>query len=119
MLLQGDSDHLIFLCLETVLLGHSVLVFCPTKKWCETLADTLAKEFCNLGRPRKTGGTKDLAKIRAQIQAQLNGTVLAEVIEQLRRCPAGLDPAIARVVGFGVAYHHAGMFKFLKFAWTR
>ena len=47
---QGDSDNLVYLCLETVLAGHSVLVFCPTKNWCEKLADTVAKEFFNLGR---------------------------------------------------------------------
>ena len=37
---QNDADNLVYLCLETILDGHSVLVFCPTKKWCETIAGT-------------------------------------------------------------------------------
>jgi hypothetical protein len=35
-------------------------------------------------------------------------TFLLEVLEQLRRCPAGLDPALEKSIRFGVAYHHAG-----------
>ncbi|XP_042865844.1 DNA polymerase theta-like [Penaeus japonicus] len=46
---KGDSDHLIQLCLETVLDGLSVLVFCPTKAWCEKLAEAVAREFFNIG----------------------------------------------------------------------
>ena len=33
---------------------------------------------------------------------------LRDVCEQLRRCPSGLDPVIARLVPNGSAYHHAG-----------
>ena len=29
--------------------------------------------------------------------------------EQLKRCPAGLDPVLAKAISFGVAYHHAGL----------
>ena len=47
---QGDRDHLMQLCLETVLEGFSVLVFCPSKAWCENLAEAVAKEFYEIGR---------------------------------------------------------------------
>jgi DNA polymerase theta len=43
------------------------------------------------------------------LQDQLNGQRLKEVLEQLKRCPAGLDPALGRSISFGVAYHHAGL----------
>ena len=46
-----DNDHLSYLSLETVVNGHSVLIFCPTKAWCENLSQTISKEFCNLGHP--------------------------------------------------------------------
>ncbi len=42
---QGDDDHIIQLCLETIQDGCSVLIFCPTKNWCEKLAETIAKQF--------------------------------------------------------------------------
>lgn len=42
---KDDADHVIPLCLETVKGGHSVLVFCPTKNWCEKLSESIAKEF--------------------------------------------------------------------------
>ena len=47
-LFQGDSDDVVFLCLDTVVRGHSVLVFCPTKAWCEKLAGNIAQEFRKL-----------------------------------------------------------------------
>ena len=49
---SGDGDNVIGLCLETVTGGHSVLIFCPTKNRCETLAVAIAKEFCRMGRKR-------------------------------------------------------------------
>lgn len=42
---KGDTDHVVPLCLETLRDGHSVLIFCPTKNWCEKLAETIAREF--------------------------------------------------------------------------
>lgn len=33
---------------------------------------------------------------------------LVDVIAQLRRTPAGLDPILQRAVPWGVAFHHAG-----------
>ena len=36
------------LCYETVRDGCSVLLFCPSKNWCEKLADSIAREFYNL-----------------------------------------------------------------------
>jgi hypothetical protein len=45
------SDHLSWLSLETLLNGHSVLIFCPIKAWVESLAENLAKNLYSLGRP--------------------------------------------------------------------
>ena len=50
LLLQADDDHIIPLCLETVCQGHAVLIFCPTKNWCEKLSEAIAKEFYYLCR---------------------------------------------------------------------
>lgn len=48
VLIQGDEDHVVSLCYETIHDGHSVLLFCPSKNWCEKLADIIAREFYNL-----------------------------------------------------------------------
>ena len=41
---------------------------------------------------------------------QVDKRALADVCEQLRRCPVGLDPLLSKTVPQGVAYHHAGMY---------
>ena len=109
---ENDSDQLVYLCLETIINGHSVLVFCPTKMWCEKLADAVAKEFFRLGKPpipkEKEFEDPNYSLVRTKLQGQLNGQKLSEVIEQLKKSPAGLDPALSRTIRFGVAYHHAG-----------
>ena len=47
--LQNDADHVAWLCLETLVGGHSAVVFCPTKNWCEKMATSLSAEFFQLG----------------------------------------------------------------------
>lgn len=92
-----------------------MLVFCPTKNWCEKLADSVSKEFFRLGRPNPSDKFHESIEIRKNIQSQLNGQRLGEVLEQLKRCPAGLDPNIAKAISFGVAYHHAGKYEHWNF----
>lgn len=43
-----DEDGVFALCFDTLLNGHGVLVFCPTKQWCEQLADTMARQVSQL-----------------------------------------------------------------------
>ncbi|XP_062620257.1 DNA polymerase theta-like, partial [Saccostrea cucullata] len=98
---KGDTDHVIPLCLETLGGGHSVLIFCPTKNWCEKLAETIAREFYGI---LKKGPETDCSA-----PLPLNRLSLMEVVEQLRRTPVGLDSTLGKTVPYGVAYHHAGL----------
>ncbi|PAA69178.1 hypothetical protein BOX15_Mlig016884g1, partial [Macrostomum lignano] len=100
--LPGDSDQVGALCLDTVLRGHSVLVFCPTKAWCEQLADSLARIFFGL---IKREGSPEGDGLRATLDYQ----ALLEVRSQLQASPAGLDPVLGRTVPFACAFHHAGL----------
>ena len=50
---KGDDDHVIPLCLEMLREGHSTLIFCPTKNWCEKLCETIAREFYGILRTVK------------------------------------------------------------------
>ncbi|KAM9436977.1 DNA polymerase theta [Salvelinus alpinus] len=99
---KGDEDHILSLCYETVSEGHSVLLFCPSKSWCEKLSDSIARAFYNLTH---TGGQNGSA---LQAVALDQGGVV-DVLAQLRRTPAGLDPVLQRTVPWGVAFHHAGL----------
>ncbi|XP_013868724.1 DNA polymerase theta isoform X2 [Austrofundulus limnaeus] len=100
--IKGDDEHIVSLCYETVTEGHSVLLFCPSKNWCEKLADIIAREFFNLRQSDRRG--------EAQPQpVDLDQEGLEDVKAQLRRTPAGLDPTLQRTVPWGVAFHHAGL----------
>lgn len=100
--IKGDDDHIVSLCYETVREGHSVLLFCPSKNWCEKLVDSIAREFYNLRHkePQNEAEPQPVSLDRESLQ---------DVLAQLRRTPAGLDPILQRSVPWGVAFHHAGL----------
>ncbi|XP_066555489.1 DNA polymerase theta [Amia ocellicauda] len=105
---KGDADHIVSLCFETVQGGHSVLLFCPSKNWCEKLADSIAREFYNLRRrvshaQEGGGGNADPQPLA------LSEEGLQDVLAQLKRSPSGLDSILQRTVPWGVAFHHAGL----------
>ncbi|KAJ7318007.1 hypothetical protein JRQ81_004169 [Phrynocephalus forsythii] len=97
--LKSDEDHVVSLCYETVQDGHSVLVFCPSKNWCEKLADITAREFYNLQH-------KGLSAVAPVV---LDASRIEELLGQLRHSPAGLDSVLQRTIKWGVAFHHAGL----------
>uniref|UniRef100_A0A8K9VAW2 DNA polymerase theta n=1 Tax=Oncorhynchus mykiss TaxID=8022 RepID=A0A8K9VAW2_ONCMY len=107
---KGDEDHILSLCYETVSEGHSVLLFCPSKSWCEKLSDSIARAFYNLRHTAviKAKGGQVVSGVALQAVALDQGGVV-DVLAQLRRTPAGLDPVLQRTVPWGVAFHHAGL----------
>ncbi|CAG0883209.1 unnamed protein product [Darwinula stevensoni] len=111
MAIKNDQDHLVQLCLETVAAGHSVLVFCPTKAWCENLADNVSKEFYSLGKDPDgyAGKSEKLRKSGYALRQNLSGEKLREILEALKKTPAGLDSILGKTVPFGIAFHHAGL----------
>ncbi|XP_073680299.1 DNA polymerase theta [Garra rufa] len=99
---KGDDDHIVSLCFETVQDGHSALLFCPSKNWCEKLADSIGREFYNLYH-------KEIQSGSGVQSISLNHEGLQDVVAQLKRTPAGLDQVLQRTVPWGVAFHHAGL----------
>ncbi|KAL4193941.1 hypothetical protein AMTRI_Chr05g66280 [Amborella trichopoda] len=90
-----DPDHIVALCDEIVQEGHSVLLFCSSRKGCETTARHVSKflkEFTVNSRD-SVWEIKDASS----------------ALEVLRKCPAGLDPVLEEILPSGVAYHHAGL----------
>ncbi|XP_012425409.5 DNA polymerase theta [Taeniopygia guttata] len=101
--LKGDEDHIVSLCYETVCGGHSVLLFCPSKNWCEKLADIIAREFYGLQQ------TESSAKNSALAPVVVDREGIDEVLDQLKRSISGLDSVLQRTLPWGVAFHHAGL----------
>ncbi|KAM6224815.1 DNA polymerase theta [Rhynchocyon petersi] len=101
---KGDEDHLVSLCYETIHDNHSVLLFCPSKKWCEKLADIIAREFYNLHH--QSDGVTKPSELPPVVMDQKS---LLEVMDQLKRLPSGLDCVLQKTVPWGVAFHHAGL----------
>ncbi|XP_051026262.1 helicase POLQ-like isoform X1 [Acomys russatus] len=85
-----DPDHLVALVTE-VIPDYSCLVFCPSKKNCENVAEMLckflSKEYLNHREKEKS-----------------------EVIKHLRNIGSGkVCPILKRTIPFGIAYHHSGL----------
>ena len=95
-LVRGEMDteegEIAEICCRKIKNGHSVLIFCPTKAWCEKLAMTLARS------PNLMNRDLDIDRIG------LDGAY-----EQLRRTQVGIDPVLAKTLQSGIAFHHAGL----------
>ena len=108
-----DEDHVIPLCKETITEGHSVLVFCPTKNWCEKLAESIARHFAEIGslglQEDRNGKDQGEGFVKASALITFDYVALKEVIEQLKRTQVGLDSVLSRLVPHAVAFHHAGL----------
>lgn len=99
--LTVEGDSVLKICLNTIKDGCSILIFCMTKNWCESLAQSVAQSFYKLG----CEGTKAGSVLRSQLKSE----AISEVLEQMKNCPVGLDQVLKKTISFGVAYHHAGL----------
>ncbi|XP_033070102.1 helicase POLQ-like isoform X7 [Trachypithecus francoisi] len=85
-----DPDHLVALVTE-VIPNYSCLVFCPSKKNCENVAEMICKFL-----------SKEYLKHKEKEKC--------EVIKNLKNNGNGnLCPVLKRTIPFGVAYHHSGL----------
>ncbi|OUM69308.1 hypothetical protein PIROE2DRAFT_22480, partial [Piromyces sp. E2] len=86
----SDPNFIVPLVHGAVSQNNSVLIFCSTKFNCEQCARKLSHFFSNNGD----------AKVKEKRE---------ELINQLSRCPAGLDSILEITVICGIAYHHSGL----------
>lgn len=96
-----DQDNIGQLCVETILEGCSVLVFCPSKDWCESLSKHVAGYIYAIGKSKTPMGDR--------LRQLLRMDDINEMKLQLRNCPTGLDPILGKVLSYGCAFHHAGL----------
>ncbi|KAK9142494.1 hypothetical protein Syun_011894 [Stephania yunnanensis] len=90
-----DPDHIVELCNEVVQEGHSVLLFCSSRKGCESTARHVAKFIKRFS-------------VSSHHENEEFGDI-SSAIDALQRCPVGLDPTLQETLPAGVAYHHAGL----------
>ena len=104
--IRGDEDGIVALCVEVLQEGNSVLIFCPTKNWCEKLSETIANFFASHFDliEKKESGFKKASDI-----IDIEKSKIDDVLDQLRRCPVGLDKTMEKLIQSRVAYHHAGL----------
>ena len=84
---SSDEEGLANLCQETISEGHSVLVFCPTRSWCENLAKRLS----------------------TSVTCQDDNGAIGTVYEKLLQTMVGIDPVLRTTLCHGIAFHHAGL----------
>ncbi|KAL0698098.1 hypothetical protein Bca4012_054220 [Brassica carinata] len=90
-----DPDHIIELCNEVVQEGNSVLIFCSSRKGCESTARHISKL---------------IKKVPIDVDGEHSEFMdIQSAIEALRRSPSGVDPVLEETLPSGVAYHHAGL----------
>ncbi|KAL8206370.1 UNVERIFIED_CONTAM: hypothetical protein K2H54_000872 [Gekko kuhli] len=87
---KADPDHLIALATE-VIPEYSCLIFCPTKKNCENVAQKICKYLNRENKTRREREKRDLIEDLTSI------------------CNGSLCPVLKRTIPFGVAYHHSGL----------
>lgn len=96
-----DQDNIAQLCIETITDGYSVIIFCPSKDWCETLCLHIASFIYNVGKSKTDTGIK--------LRKELKMDKISELKTHLQNCPAGLDTVLEKTVNYGCTFHHAGL----------
>ncbi|KAG0502462.1 hypothetical protein HPP92_002534 [Vanilla planifolia] len=90
-----DPDHIVELCNEVIQDGHSVLLFCSSRKGCELTARHISKLL------------KGYNFAMREVDSDFGDA--SSAMDALRRSPSGLDPILEETLPCGVAYHHAGL----------
>lgn len=96
-----DPDGVGQLCIETILEGCSVIIFCPSKDWCEALSKHVAGFIYSIGKSKTILGE--------MVRENLNMELIEETKMQLRNCESGLDSILEQSISYGCAFHHAGL----------
>lgn len=91
---ENDSNQIGQLCMETLIENCQLIVFCPSKEWCEALCKNLAAGIVVL----QDEGCDLLKKDR-----------LGDLLSQFKGLPSGMDKSLEITLPSGCAFHHAGL----------
>ena len=96
--LPASSDvleNIKYLCSETLQAGHSLLIFCPTKRWCEAMCASI-KTFIKNNPNSFSNYLPDNAR----------SVSTRQMLVESSREP---DPLLIQCLPFQVGFHHAGL----------
>lgn len=94
----NDTDEVCELAMETILENCQLIIFCPSKDWCEQLCTNLARGIHNMLKTKAGSIDEIIDKKRMEI-----------LLEQIKSLPAGVDQVLQRSLVYGCAFHHAGL----------
>ncbi|CAO1305584.1 unnamed protein product [Diamesa hyperborea] len=91
---ENDTNQIGQLCMETLIENCQLIVFCPSKEWCEALCKNLAAGIVIL----QDEGCDLLKKV-----------LLENLLSQFKGLPSGMDKSLETTLPMGCAFHHAGL----------
>jgi DNA polymerase theta len=91
-----DADEVCQLAMETIIENCQLIIFCPSKDWCEQLCTNLARGIHQMLKSKMLDDTIDKRKV-------------ANLLEQIKALPGGVDGSLQRCLGYACAFHHAGL----------
>lgn len=106
--IEKDYDDLCYICINSIIDNHSTLVFCESKRECELMAANLSQQIRISGNKLQSENF-DLADISKKLRENLSSVKICDVIDKLKKCPAGPDKELIKSLNMGVAFHHAGL----------
>lgn len=107
-LIQNDHENLFYLCIESIIEGHSTLVFCESKRDCEIMAVKLSSQI-KIAGGQMNSQNKQYADVSNKLRTHISKAKILDIMEKLKKCPAGADKELVKSLAFGVAFHHAGL----------
>jgi DNA polymerase theta len=111
----GDEDGFLSLCVETLVLKKSLLIFCSSKKRCEACVTRIADLIQEGGVPSHLSSSLSSSAAEEQQGYSNHGNRILvherrlSLMNQLRQTSVGLCPLLRKSLLHGVAYHHAGL----------
>jgi DNA polymerase theta len=101
--ISNISTHIssyIQLCIETINIQKSVIIFCPTKRKCEIYSENIVQYIKDNLIPYNNINSMHGNNIQY---------LRDNIINELKNTPVGLCNILKHTIPYGIAYHHAGL----------
>ncbi|KAG5680137.1 hypothetical protein PVAND_009662 [Polypedilum vanderplanki] len=94
----NDADDIFELIMETILENYQLIVFCPSKEWCENICTTFSRGIHKI--------LKDQPDILEKV---MNKEKIETIVIQGKSLATGIDQMLHICLKYASAFHHAGL----------